>query len=86
MELPRIALVHWVDSAQYPYWNDNAETFPILECKTAGFLIEETDEKLVIAQSASMNKDAKPWADVIVIPKVAVKSLEIIKNANPITS
>ena len=52
-----------------------------MECKSIGFLVEDTNEKLVLAQSAALDKNAKPWSDVIVIPKVSIKSMNGIAKS-----
>ena len=80
--MPKIVSVYWIDSASHPYWQDEEEVFSALNCHTVGFLIKENDEILVIAQSYAIDKSAKPWADVIVIPKVSVKSQEVLKDYN----
>ncbi len=80
-KIPEIVLVHWVDSASHPYWQDGNTEYSLLECYSVGFLIEESVDKLVIAQSAALDPDAKPWADVIVIPRVAVRTTECLPRS-----
>lgn len=83
-KIPEIALVHWMDSASYPYWNDESEEYPFMWAYSVGFVIKQTKDKIVLSQSASMTKDAKPWADVIVIPRVCVRSIKRLRTATEI--
>jgi hypothetical protein len=76
----KVVSVAWVDSASHPYWQDADEKWDILRCHSVGFLIEENEYLVAIAQSAGLDGDAKPWADVIVIPKCSISVMQTIKE------
>ena len=75
-----VVSVSWVDSASHPYWQDRETDYDVLKCHSVGFLIDDNEEFIAIAQSAGLDSGAKPWADVIVIPKCSVQAMESIKT------
>lgn len=76
----KVVSVAWVDSASHPFWNDKDTDYDVLHCHSVGFLIQETDDMIAIAQSAALDDGAKPWADVIVIPTVAITNIIVLKE------
>ncbi|MFA0813890.1 hypothetical protein [Microbulbifer epialgicus] len=75
----KLVRVEWVDSAQpYPQWS-HLEDLPSLEpvkCCTVGWLIAESEEVLMIAQSVGeVNTDNAQASGLMRIPRASVKSL-----------
>lgn len=70
----KIELVVWIDSSSRFGWLDTEDSkVAIWKCQSIGFLIDETDEGIALAESRSEPKAGhKPYADVISIPKVAI--------------
>ena len=73
-------LVRWIDSLGSAGWQqgDSARSEArgeSLGCETIGFLLDETDEWLLLAMSRRVEADV--ISDTIQIPKVAV--LEVLK-------
>lgn len=64
--------VEWVDSVTHPFWNDRGQEYTVLKCVTVGILVEDKPDALVVALSATLDEEAKPYSDVCVIPKVSI--------------
>lgn len=65
--------ITWIDSQSGPNeWEFLADRTPLIPavCTTVGFVIEETDEHVLIANSISKTQ---LWGQ-IVIPKVSIRS------------
>lgn len=71
-----IELVVWIDSSSMSGWTGSEEAKAnIWRCQSVGFLIDETDTAIALAESRSEPKaEHKPYADIISIPKVAIIS------------
>jgi hypothetical protein len=69
-------LIDWVDAAANNGWVTEPElettTIPCT-CQSLGFLVKETDESITLALSRTTTKGHAPYADLITIPKVAIK-------------
>ena len=80
--------VAWVDSNMNRGWSTVKETKAFLEkqtliCKSVGYLYEETDEYLSLVMSQAWqyaeDKDAASYAELLTIPREAVKDTKEIK-------
>lgn len=75
----KINYVYWIDSSSRSGWNDRPTkdwTMHDLECHSVGWVIQETKELLVIAQSYSNDQHG----DIMAIPKSQIKKRKIIKQ------
>lgn len=69
----KIIYVEWVDSSHNTGWQTAEAALKedhLLDCKTVGFLIKETDDHLTVAQSSAVDPDQVDG--VLTIPKVAI--------------
>jgi len=75
----RLVEVEWEDSCAYRGWQITEQTEISMpsQCRSIGYLMVKDDDRIVIAQS--LDDDGMSVADVIVIPKSAVKRLRNIK-------
>ena len=73
----KVVMINWVDSSSQPFWQDEQE-YKVLACMTIGFLVKETDSLYAVALTRGLDSDAKPWCDVVVIPKVSVTGFELL--------
>lgn len=66
-----IKTVKWSDSASYRGWRSEEEVKKLrpLSCTTIGFLIDETDEFIVLSQTVADDGDL---SETIVIPKICI--------------
>lgn len=78
----KMIYLEWVDSASHPYWQDENAELELMQCCSVGWRIKETDALVAVAQSISLDDSAKPWSDVIVIPKVSITRIEILGPDN----
>jgi len=72
----RIESVDWIDSNSKFGWLDKVDCkCDIIVCQSVGYVIDETDEGIALAQSRLLSDSDgyKPYADIISIPKVAIK-------------
>jgi hypothetical protein len=56
-------------------------TRPLLECRSTGYLYEDSDQRTVLLQSMS---DAENVAEAIVIPKSCVRRVTTLRAAEPV--
>jgi hypothetical protein len=81
----RPVIVEWDDSVQpVPTWRflpDVIGTSSPCRCRTVGWLLERTDEVLVIAQNVGLDDSEEPTqvSGVITIPASAVRRLRRLK-------
>lgn len=80
----KIVAVVWKDIQTRADWVGEratviAEMKPI-ECVTVGFLLVENDELIIIADSASRDRD---FGGITVIPTGVVISTEVLKSTSP---
>lgn len=71
MVVPSLVEVVWHDAVSNEDWDDEILDF-LVEVHSVGFLIKETDDFMVLAQSRDANKVAKDWAGQILIPKISI--------------
>ena len=73
----KLVLIEWVDSAMEYGWQGKALfDATVSKCQTAGFMLNETDEVMVVAQSRS---NSGRWADAITIPKCSIKRIRKLR-------
>lgn len=70
-------IVRWIDSQTIDGWQDRAvDLSESLLCTTYGYLIAASEDRMVVAQS--MSPDGKEVNGQLVIPRLAVQSIEWI--------
>lgn len=77
MSLPKFAEVTWFDAHSNDSWDEELDTDARV-CHTAGYLVKETDQVVVIASSIDQ-KTPVTYACVMTIPKVCVTSIKRFK-------
>ncbi len=78
---PKVVRVRWRDSAQHLGWVDPAEEeLKVHPIESIGFLVEETDDHIVIASSHNMAEGTIPWCQVVVIPAEAVVEKKVLRG------
>jgi hypothetical protein len=76
MRKHKILEVDWIDSAGYPNWTSTEGTFLCAKCKTIGYLIQENEESISLAQS----KDDGIGVDhIYTIPKSVIKKRRVLR-------
>jgi hypothetical protein len=76
----KIVEVFWRDSAALRGWRpasdieENTAMEDYLDCRTAGYLLHSLPDRIVIAQSASL--DIEQVADVMTIPREAISQIK----------
>lgn len=82
---PRLVLVEWLDSHYRPGWTTD-ETLPEpVTCRSAGWIVGENPQGLVLASNVSIEATPQRCGD-ITIPKrsiVSITNLAISAAANP---
>lgn len=76
-----IVIVTWVDSVSHSGWHSETEIneFTVhVDMKSVGFLVKQTDDLVAV----SANKVSYNYGNTIVIPKVSIKSIIIIQDAD----
>jgi hypothetical protein len=63
----------WIDAARVGRWLDEDETVTLQPVATVGWLIEDLDDRVVIA--ASFCGDDGSYGDAIAVPRGCIKSL-----------
>jgi hypothetical protein len=66
--------VLWRDSSTYSGWQDDNEPRPVIECRTAGYLVADTPDHVSVAQSHA----AHNVGEVIVIPRECILEIRRI--------
>ena len=74
----KIVLVDWVDSASVGGWAGE-EDLNVCECKTVGFLLRKTKDKVVVAQSISPRDAVEVCDNRFAIPRGCIKSIRELK-------
>ncbi|MEX2964742.1 hypothetical protein [Microbulbifer sp. TYP-18] len=78
----KLVRVDWVDSAQpYGCWNHLSDLPPleVVECKTVGWLVAESDEVLMLAQNlGDVNTESAQASGLMRIPRVCVKRIAVL--------
>ena len=70
--------VEWLDSATYNGWqNMEIEDFKVITSKTVGYLIGETSQVMVIAQSTG---SGEPYCNVVSIPKLCITATRTLET------
>jgi hypothetical protein len=79
--VPKIVHVCWRDSAQHLGWVDPVEEeLKVHPIESIGFLVEETDDHIIIASGHNMAEGAVPWCQVVVIPIGAVVEKKVLRG------
>lgn len=77
---PQMVLISWVDSAAQHGWRASDDSFPeVVQCESIGYLVASDKTKFCLAQSRAVSEDARPNADLITIPAVAVISMKMLR-------
>lgn len=73
---PQIALVTWLDTAQYAGWYGSRDDVPDepLKMKTVGWLIERNKKVIVLAMTAGEFR----MGDFLVIPASCVQAVDLL--------
>lgn len=76
----KILMITWIDSCSSNGWQQPAEAKArISECQSVGFLVEETKDAIALALSRTTQEGFAPYADIVSIPKVAIKRKRVIR-------
>lgn len=80
-EIPKIVFIEWLDSYSITGWQsfDECSSSILMPCQTVGFFVNETEETYTVALSRATNKDFRPFADLLSIPKKAIKRIKAIE-------
>ena len=78
MKSPRIEEIFWRDSASFAFsWKEmssiDADKLASTMCQTAGYVLFETDQDVIVAQNlGDFGSDEEQVLSIIVIPKVCI--------------
>ena len=76
----KIEKITWIDSCSNPGWQHWHEDDPRpIECESVGYPIGENEKAVTLAQSRSLEEGVLPYADLIHIPKTAIKKRVKVK-------
>lgn len=80
-DVPEIRMVHWIDAAHTDGWTDpdDLEDFGVSECCIVGFVLRETGQEILIAQSLDMRHGRVDA--VMAIPQAAVTRSQTLQEA-----
>jgi len=72
--------VIWIDAHQEVGWLDekDAEVFPLAECRSMGYFINDTGKAFRIADSLSIDKTCT----VLAIPKGCIEKISLLEVEN----
>lgn len=87
MKLDRIVSVEWVDSCRPHGWTDIAdlgEDYKPSHILTAGYLVREDDDCLIVASSQNVGRGGGQVDGIMCIPKVAILSRGDIPGVKPL--
>ena len=76
---PKCESVHWIDSAATADWTDTVDAahhLPLSRVRTVGWVIEEDEERILVA--ASHLEDWSQVGELITIPRAAVVGRQVI--------
>ena len=79
----QLELVTWVDATSESGWHmmPFPEKIPPLICKTAGFIVTETDNTIRIACSlGDIGGPHEQGSEIVTIPKVAIQSRQVLRK------
>ena len=79
----QLELVTWVDATAESGWHmmPFPEKIPPLICKTAGFIVTETDTTIRIACSlGDIGGPHEQGSEIVTIPKVAIQSRQVLRK------
>lgn len=80
-----MALIEWVDSiSAEPGWrwlDDAVDSPPLSHCKTIGWIINENDEEVRLAETISTLKDDYQVNGVIAIPVKSIIRREVLTSS-----
>ncbi len=77
MAKPKAVYVRWRDSCSHTKWQ-SYDGLKVMVIESTGWLVEDTKDSLVIAQSYDDQKE-RQWADIMVIPRECVVSKKVVK-------
>jgi len=72
-----VVLIHWRDSNRYIDQCHKDDNFEVVVITTVGFLLNETDTQIVLAQDSMSGSASEDYRGIIVIPKENI--IETIK-------
>lgn len=76
MELHSIVQVKWYDARHYSSWH-NDMTYSCAPVWTVGYLLERTEEQIVVAQM--YNPENEVYADIAVIPSGMLQTVDVLR-------
>ena len=79
----QLELVTWIDSSAEGGWHKLPfpKTITCLTCKTAGFVVTETDTAIRLACSvADIDGPEEQASEIVTIPKVAIQSRQVLRK------
>ena len=68
----KVVMVEWVDSTSESGWTHDHD-LDLSICKTVGFLVKKTKDKIVLIQSISDNDNVD---NKFAVPRVCIKSIK----------
>ena len=73
-------MVHWLDPAGTAGWRSLSESqaYPMARCVTAGWLITDEPERIVLA--SSVNVDEGDCADLTTLPRACIVSIHDLRK------
>jgi hypothetical protein len=85
----KVAVVSWVDSEHHSDWDNLSEVLESqgsLECLSAGFIIADKEDRIVLATSISADADEneEQVSAYITIPKRAILEVKELKYKAPV--
>ena len=79
----QLELVTWIDATAKSGWHSLpfSDEIPHLVCKTAGFIVTETDTAIRIACSlGDIDGPDEQGSEIVTIPKVAIQSRQVLRK------
>ena len=79
----QLELVTWIDASAESGWHKLPfpDKITCLICKTAGFIVTETDTAIRIACSmADIGGPEEQGSEIVTIPKVAIQSRQVLRK------
>lgn len=75
-----IVIIKWVDSKNYSGWQ-HYHPAEVTECRSLGWILEATQEAIVLTQTRTDTEDETMVNGVIAIPQGCIMHVEILRRA-----
>ena len=78
--------VEWNDITEQSGWHsqDEHKDMRPLYCFSVGFLVDETDDYIVMSDTYGIGQDENRWGTVTIIPKGCIRIKTWLCNVDPI--